>query len=50
MDGNDKCMAGSAWSGSESVTSLLNTETVEKLQGTKPKALETEAAGDFSAQ
>lgn len=33
-----------------SVTSLLNTETVEKLQGTKLKALETEAAGDFSAQ
>lgn len=43
----------SVWQGLQdqnSVTSLLNTKTVEKLQDTKPKALETEAAGDFSAQ
>lgn len=29
---------------------LLNTETVQKSRGTKLLALETEAAGDFSAQ
>lgn len=45
----------SVWQGlhgqdQNSVASLLNTEIVEKLQGTKPKALETEAAGDFSVQ
>lgn len=44
----------SVWQGlhgqdQNSVASLLNTETVEKLQATKAKALETEAAGDSSA-
>lgn len=45
----------SVWQGlygqdQNSVASLLSIEAVEKLQGTKPKALETEAVGDFSAQ
>lgn len=45
----------SVWQGlygqdQNSVASLLNTEIVEKLPDTKQNALETEAAGDFSAQ